>query len=185
MYSVSDIKLIRTDTTLDLSQKAEKVCRLFWFDTCTQRVLPGQIGASASTISSVCALQVTQRPCVLHSPALCSLRASQQGSTSVGPTCRANWDSLTDFPSLDLVLRVDPGELTALDGDAVFRAVRGVPKRDRGDRPADPRGRWPEDCRPGPEWWRPPDPHKVAATHIPPLAPLGCRAAVGLESRLD
>ena len=26
VYSVSDIKLIRTDTTLDLSQKAEKVC---------------------------------------------------------------------------------------------------------------------------------------------------------------
>lgn len=28
MGSVSDIKLIRTDTTLDLSQKAEKRCRL-------------------------------------------------------------------------------------------------------------------------------------------------------------
>lgn len=27
MSSVSDIKLIRTDTTLDLSQKAEKRCR--------------------------------------------------------------------------------------------------------------------------------------------------------------
>ena len=27
MNSVSDIKLIRTDTTLDLSQKAEKRCR--------------------------------------------------------------------------------------------------------------------------------------------------------------
>ena len=29
MNSVSDIKLIRTDTTLDLSQKAEKRCRKF------------------------------------------------------------------------------------------------------------------------------------------------------------
>lgn len=28
MSSVSDIKLIRTDTTLDLSQKAEKRCRV-------------------------------------------------------------------------------------------------------------------------------------------------------------
>ena len=28
MRSVSDIKLIRTDTTLDLSQKAEKVCSM-------------------------------------------------------------------------------------------------------------------------------------------------------------
>ncbi len=31
MSSVSDIKLIRTDTTLDLSQKAEKRCRLTRF----------------------------------------------------------------------------------------------------------------------------------------------------------
>ena len=30
MSSVSDIKLIRTDTTLDLSQKAEKRCRKFF-----------------------------------------------------------------------------------------------------------------------------------------------------------
>jgi len=29
MSSVSDIKLIRTDTTLDLSQKAEKRCRIW------------------------------------------------------------------------------------------------------------------------------------------------------------
>ena len=28
MHPVSEIKLIRTDTTLDLSQKAEKVCLL-------------------------------------------------------------------------------------------------------------------------------------------------------------
>ena len=38
MEGVSDIKLIRTDTTLDLSQKAEKVC-LPWFFEIPYRAL--------------------------------------------------------------------------------------------------------------------------------------------------
>ena len=45
MVAVSEIKLIRTDTTLDLSQKAEKVCLMIETDslmlTDAQRALCG------------------------------------------------------------------------------------------------------------------------------------------------
>ena len=41
MATVSVIKLIRTDTTLDLSQEAEKVC---WFSQCPKiRSIPNQL----------------------------------------------------------------------------------------------------------------------------------------------
>ena len=51
MTIVSEIKLIRTDTTLDLSQKAEKVCLMIGFDSLmlvdAQRALWGSTFGSA------------------------------------------------------------------------------------------------------------------------------------------
>ena len=44
MSSVSDIKLIRTDTTLDLSQKAEKRYRLLYEIEGVPSFLPGHVG---------------------------------------------------------------------------------------------------------------------------------------------
>ncbi|KAL5803576.1 hypothetical protein ACOSQ4_031881 [Xanthoceras sorbifolium] len=49
---ISDIKLIRTDTTLDLSQKAEKVVRLEGMSTSTVLVLNLLAGRRAGILSS-------------------------------------------------------------------------------------------------------------------------------------
>ena len=69
MTIVSEIKLIRTDTTLDLSQKAEKVCLgprigLAYDDGCTSRAMvPGRpIGSRPGKMQNIRHLRFPRGP---------------------------------------------------------------------------------------------------------------------------
>ena len=44
-WSVTKVTSLRTDTTLDLSQKAEKVCLIMFFNHATNRIMINQNGA--------------------------------------------------------------------------------------------------------------------------------------------